>query len=46
MKMYTAIPRAYLWIVPNGGHGPISGDMRGTFVEAVTAFLRGEGWGG
>lgn len=46
VEMYTAIPRAWLWIVPNGGHGPISGDMRGSFVETATAFLRGEGWGG
>ena len=46
-EMYAAIPRAYLWIVPNGGHGPIAGDMRGRFVETAAAFLRGGGgWGG
>jgi pimeloyl-ACP methyl ester carboxylesterase len=46
VEMYTAIPRGYLWIVPNAGHGPVAGEMRGRFVEAATAFLRGEGWGG
>ena len=28
-EMYAAIPRSYLWVVPNGGHGPIFGDMAG-----------------
>jgi pimeloyl-ACP methyl ester carboxylesterase len=46
VEMYTAIPRAYLWIVPNAGHGPVSGDLRGRFVETAAAFLRGSGWGG
>ncbi len=46
VEMYTAIPRAWLWIVPNGGHGPVAGELRGRFVETATAFLRGEGWGG
>ena len=42
MEMYTAIPRSYLWIVPNGGHGPIFGELKDGFVEAASAFLRGE----
>ena len=42
MEMYAAIPRSYLWIIPNGGHGPIFGDMAGRFVETALAFLRGE----
>jgi pimeloyl-ACP methyl ester carboxylesterase len=42
LEMHAAIPRSYLWIVPNAGHGPISGEMRGRFVETATAFLRGE----
>jgi pimeloyl-ACP methyl ester carboxylesterase len=42
LEMYTAIPRSYLWIVPNGGHGPIFGDMSTHFVETALAFLRGE----
>ncbi|MBZ5534727.1 MAG: alpha/beta hydrolase [Acidobacteriia bacterium] len=45
MEMYAAIPRSYLWIVPNGGHGPIFGEMTGRFVETAVTFLRGE-WAG
>ena len=45
MEMYAAIPRSYLWIVPNGGHGPIFGEMTGRFVETALAFLRDE-WAG
>ena len=40
-EMYAAIPRSYLWVVPNGGHGPIFGGMAGRFVETALAFLRG-----
>ena len=42
MEMYAAIPRSYLWMVPNGGHGPIFGDLKDGFVETASAFLRGE----
>ncbi len=42
LEMYTAIPRSYLWIIPNGGHGPIFGDLADRFVETALAFLRGE----
>jgi pimeloyl-ACP methyl ester carboxylesterase len=45
IEMYAAIPRSYLWIVPNGGHGPIFGDMAGRFVDTALTFLRGE-WTG
>jgi pimeloyl-ACP methyl ester carboxylesterase len=45
VEMYAAIPRSYLWIVPNGGHGPIFGDLTERFVETSLAFLRGE-WNG
>ena len=44
MEMYAAIPRAYLWVIPNGGHGPIFGDMAERFVETALTFLRGD-WG-
>jgi pimeloyl-ACP methyl ester carboxylesterase len=44
-EMYAAIPRSYLWVVPNGGHGPIFGDRADHFVETALAFLNGE-WGG
>ena len=42
LEMYQAIPRAYLWIVPNGGHSPIFGDRAVRFRETSLAFLRGE----
>jgi pimeloyl-ACP methyl ester carboxylesterase len=41
-EMYTAIPRSYLWIIPNGGHGPIFGDMASRFVETSLTFLRSD----
>ena len=40
MEMYTAIPQSSLWVVPNGGHGPIFGDMAGRFAETALTFLR------
>jgi pimeloyl-ACP methyl ester carboxylesterase len=45
MEMYEAIPRSYLWIVPNGGHSPIFGEMAERFAETALSFLRGE-WAG
>ena len=42
LEMYAAIPNSYLWIVPNGGHGPIFGAMARPFVENALGFLRGE----
>jgi pimeloyl-ACP methyl ester carboxylesterase len=42
LEMHTAIPRSYLWIIPNGGHVPIFGDMTDRFVETALAFLSGE----
>ena len=50
LEMYEAIPRSYLWVVPNGGHGPIFGEHTGSgettsrFAETALAFLRDE-WG-
>jgi pimeloyl-ACP methyl ester carboxylesterase len=41
-ELYASIPRSYLWIVPNGGHGPIFGKMASQFVETALAFLRDE----
>jgi pimeloyl-ACP methyl ester carboxylesterase len=37
-----AIPRSYLWVVPNGGHGPVFGSDAPRFVETSLAFLRGD----
>jgi pimeloyl-ACP methyl ester carboxylesterase len=42
LEMYSAIPRSYLWIMPNAGHSPIFGAMGARFVETGLAFLRGE----
>jgi pimeloyl-ACP methyl ester carboxylesterase len=41
LEMYTAIPRAYLWVIPNGGHGAIFGELADRFVETALAFLGG-----
>jgi pimeloyl-ACP methyl ester carboxylesterase len=45
LDLYTAIPHAYLWVIPNGGHSPIFGDLAAPFVDTVLGFLRGE-WEG
>jgi pimeloyl-ACP methyl ester carboxylesterase len=45
LEMYAAIPRSYLWVVPNGGHGPVFGAQADRFAETALAFLRGE-WEG
>ncbi len=42
MEMYTSIPHSYLWILPNGGHVPIFGDMTEEFTKRALSFLRGE----
>ena len=42
VEMYTAISRSYLWVIPNGGHGPILGEMADPFAETSLAFLRGD----
>jgi pimeloyl-ACP methyl ester carboxylesterase len=39
MEMYRAIPQSALWVVPNGGHGPIFGTFAAPFVATATAFL-------
>ena len=43
VQLYEAIPRAYLWIVPNGSHVPIFDPQGRGFQELVLTFLRG-GW--
>jgi pimeloyl-ACP methyl ester carboxylesterase len=42
VELYRSIPAAALWIVPNGGHGPIFGAMAPRFVETALAFLQDE----
>jgi len=41
-ELRTAIPRSSLWVVPNGGHGPVFGPNAPQFVETAAAFLRGD----
>jgi pimeloyl-ACP methyl ester carboxylesterase len=38
--LYRAIPRAALWVVPNGGHGPIFLDAAEPFARTALEFLR------
>jgi pimeloyl-ACP methyl ester carboxylesterase len=40
-ELFSAMPRAFLWIVPNGGHGPVFGPQAPRFVESALAFLGG-----
>jgi len=39
--IYSAIPEAYLWVVPNGSHVPISGPRAVAFTETAIEFLEG-----
>jgi pimeloyl-ACP methyl ester carboxylesterase len=40
LEMYRAIPQASLWIIPNGGHGPVIGERWPEFQKTAAAFLR------
>ena len=40
-ELRTAIPRAYLWVVPNGGHGPVFGPASAPFTDTALGFLSG-----
>jgi pimeloyl-ACP methyl ester carboxylesterase len=40
--IYDAIPKAYLWVVPNGGHVPMSGPYVEPVTRTALAFLRGD----
>lgn len=39
--VYSSIPNAYLWIVPNGGHVPVFGRWTSSFAETALEFLGG-----
>ncbi len=41
LELHAGIPRSHLWIVPNGGHGPIFGEHGPRFRETALAFLGG-----
>jgi pimeloyl-ACP methyl ester carboxylesterase len=40
VEMYRAIPKSALWVVPNGGHGPVFMDAAQQFAQTALAFLR------
>jgi len=40
-ELHAAIPRSFLWVVPNGPHGPIFGPHAARFAATATDFLRG-----
>jgi pimeloyl-ACP methyl ester carboxylesterase len=40
-ELQRGIPNAHLWVVPNGGHGPVFGAAAPAFREAALAFLPG-----
>jgi pimeloyl-ACP methyl ester carboxylesterase len=46
LEMYAAIPHSALWIIPEGGHGPIFGEHTGAgettrhFAEVALAFFQ------
>jgi pimeloyl-ACP methyl ester carboxylesterase len=40
VELYRGIPGSSLWVVPQGGHGPIFGEQAAPFVEAATSFFR------
>ena len=39
LEMYRAIPESQLWVVPNGGHGPIFGEQAAAFRTAAQSFV-------
>jgi len=41
VELYRGIPRAELWVVPGGGHGPIALEQAEPFAQKALAFLRG-----
>jgi pimeloyl-ACP methyl ester carboxylesterase len=41
VELFRAIPKAALWVVPNGGHGPIFGEMARPFAALALAHLAG-----
>lgn len=40
-ELREQIPRSWLWVVPNGGHGPVFGPAAPRFVETALAFFGG-----
>jgi pimeloyl-ACP methyl ester carboxylesterase len=40
VEMYRAIPKSALWVIPNGGHGPVFMDAAAQFAQTALSFLR------
>lgn len=40
-ELRASIPRSYLWVVPNGGHGPVFGAQAASFLQTADAFFSG-----
>jgi pimeloyl-ACP methyl ester carboxylesterase len=40
-ELRASIPRSFLWVVPNGGHGPVFGPAAGPFLQTAEAFFSG-----
>ena len=41
VELREAIPHSWLWVVPNGGHGPVFGAAAPLFVDTALALLGG-----
>jgi pimeloyl-ACP methyl ester carboxylesterase len=41
VELFRGIPASALWVVPNGGHGPIFGEMAPTFASRALIHLAG-----
>ena len=41
VELREAIPRSWLWVVPNGGHGPVFGPAAPLFVGTALTFFSG-----
>jgi pimeloyl-ACP methyl ester carboxylesterase len=41
-ELHASIPRSHLWVVPNGGHGPVFGARAPMFAQTALSFLRSE----
>jgi pimeloyl-ACP methyl ester carboxylesterase len=39
VELLRGIPNSSLWVIPNGGHGPIFGEQAAPFAKTAAAFL-------
>jgi pimeloyl-ACP methyl ester carboxylesterase len=42
IELYAALPRAFLWVMPNAGHAPVFAADAARFTAGALPFLRGE----